>query len=97
MVSSKRVVLLGIILTVCLVLKGLILSSFWNWFIASIFYFPELPLVPAVGIALLEIYIRSNNSNAADIEKINITEVIKVYFFIPLGYLFCGWIVHLFI
>jgi len=97
MVSIKKIVLLGIVLLVCIILRGLIWSSFWDWFIVSIFNFPELPLISAIGIVLLDLYIRgSNSSNITEIEKISVAEIIKVHFFIPLTYLFCGWIVHLF-
>jgi len=85
------------------VLNGWVLTKLWAWFMVPTFGLPELGIVPAIGLSMIIGYLtqHATSSKSSDEDKYKssgqrIAEAIGKAIFVPLFYLFIGWIVSLF-
>ncbi len=71
------------------ILRGLVLSVLWGWFIVPVFGLPVLGILPAFGVALIVTYLVGYRGKKEGTTWLDV-------FTGPLITLVFGWIVHLF-
>jgi hypothetical protein len=92
---------IGVLITSTLI-KGVVLSKLWQWFVVSSFGLPPMSIAVAIGISMIVSYLTvtklpkdENPSGATS------TQIANKFFgfsiFYPLMVLFFGWIVHFFV
>lgn len=88
-----------LISTVLSVLEsGYVLSVLWGWFIVPFFHLPTLPLVYAMGIAIIidfALFRMSTHKDDRD-KKQQIIDVV-IALIMPFWFLLIGWIIYLFL
>ncbi len=75
-------------------MNGYVLSVLWGWFVAGYFGLKVLTIPAAYGLGLIVSFLtyRSNLKT----EERSVWVNVSLVFFVPLFYLFMGWIVHMF-
>lgn len=83
------------------IFTGYVLSVLWRWFVVPIFNLPQLPIVHAIGISLLVIYLTQETQKPDEDDERSATEKIAggvaASIVKPAFILFFGWVVHLFL
>lgn len=92
--------LIGGIIAILLVipgvlLKGLVFSQLWTWFIMPTFNVPPISVPVAIGISICVNVLRFNPATKSEQNELSTTLFLSVAE--PLIALCFGWIVHLFI
>ena len=78
-----------------LLISGLLVLKFWNWFVILIFDLPELNLAKAIGLSLV-VALFTMKLNKEDKDMKEITELFIKKIVILFVFLLEGWIVTLF-
>lgn len=75
------------------IIRGLVVSYMWGWFMVPIFALPEISIVPAIGIAMTLSYLIKG---LPEVKKEEWKEILLRNALGPLSVLSVGYIVHLF-
>jgi len=84
-----------IMIPIELLISGLLVLKFWNWFVILIFDLPELNLAKAIGLSLV-VALFTMKLNKEDKDMKEITELFIKKIVILFVFLLEGWIVTLF-
>lgn len=80
---------------ISIVLTGLVIKTYWEWFIISIFQIRPISIPEALGISLM-ISLLTLHSHKENNNK-DLWEIILISLLSNLYYILVGYIIHLFI
>lgn len=82
-----------------LIVKGIVMTKLWNWFVSPYFGIIEITLVIAIGIALVYAAL-SMHTPSKELNDIEPSTIIQNHIFILINYffvLFVGWVLTFFL
>jgi hypothetical protein len=93
--------ILGLLIIIPLnaVLEGWVLTTLWGWFVVPTFDLPQLTVVPAIGLCLIVnflVQIPPKEKKKDEDTATLVGQLVAKAIFMPLFFLFLGWIVNLF-
>lgn len=94
------VIRVAALMVACSILNGYVLSVLWGWFMVPVFHLPQLPVAPAIGLALIVSYLtyqpEPNYQEEEETAGQRFARSTSLVLGRPLLALLFGWIVHLF-
>lgn len=94
-----------VMMPVAVILRGVVLKSFWKWFVLPVFALPELGLTQAVGLAAAvgmfaggggDAFRTKAIADAVSAKEPGALEAALQAILVPLMALAFGWVLHLF-